>query len=226
MRRENQNTNTLGSSPSGRSGGALKLKICGMKQAGNIRGVAALSPDFMGFIFYPQSKRFVGNDFEMPEIPSSIKKVGVFVNDSKENILEKAAKYKLDYVQLHGDESADFCKGLSNSARIIKAFGVDKQFDFASLNDYENFCEYFLFDTKTKEHGGSGKSFDSDILKNYRSSKPYFLSGGIGLEEVSGIKYQVSKCFAIDVNSKFEIEPGLKDINKLKILITSLRGTK
>jgi phosphoribosylanthranilate isomerase len=204
----------------------MKLKICGMKYADNIREVVKLSPNFMGFIFYPQSKRFVGNDFEMPEINSSIKKVGVFVNESKENILKKVATHKLDYVQLHGEEKADYCKDLSKSVKIVKAFGVDEQFYFSVLKGYENCCHYFLFDTKIKEHGGSGKSFDRNILKNYRSSKPYFLSGGIGLEEVSSIRNQLSGCFAIDVNSKFEIEPGLKDIHKLKLLITSLRGTK
>jgi phosphoribosylanthranilate isomerase len=211
----------------------MKLKICGMKYAGNIREVAALSPDFMGFIFYPQSKRFVGNDFEMPEIPASIKKVGVFVNESRENILDKATKHKLDYVQLHGDESAGFCGELFQSLKlwksftmIIKAFGTHEDFDFSLLKEYENNCEYFLFDTKTKEYGGSGKSFDWTILKNYRASKPYFLSGGIGLEEFSSPKSKVPSAFALDVNSKFEIEPGLKDIEKLKILITSLRETK
>ena len=205
----------------------MKLKICGLKDPENIKAVAGLNPDYIGFIFYPQSKRFVGNDFEMPEIPASIKKVGVFVNESKSTVLEKIGKHKLDYVQLHGNESAEFCAELSKSfTKIIKAFGVDENFDLSSLQGYENHCEYFLFDTKTKEYGGSGKSFDKSILRNYKSSKPYFLSGGIGLEEVSGIKYQASKCFAIDVNSKFEIEPGVKDIEKLKILITSLQGTK
>ena len=204
----------------------MKLKVCGLKDPKNIKEVADLKPDYMGFIFYPLSKRFVGNDFEMPNISPLIKKVGVFVNESKSTILEKVAKHKLDYVQLHGDESADFCIDLSKTTKIIKAFGIDEQFNFSLLNDYESYCEYFLFDTKTKEYGGSGKGFNRGILKNYRSSKPYFLSGGIGLEEVTSYKLQVTSSFALDVNSKFEIEPGLKDIEKLKILITSLRGTK
>lgn len=203
----------------------MKLKICGLKDPENIKEVAALKPDYMGFIFYPQSKRFVGNDFDMPEINPSIKKVGVFVNESKSTVLEKIGKHKLDYVQLHGNESAEFCAELSKSfTKIIKAFGIDENFDLLSLRGYENHCEYFLFDTKTPEFGGSGKSFDKSILNKYKLSKPYFLSGGIGMEEIASIGHPVSKYFAIDVNSKFEIEPGIKDINKLKSLQHELSG--
>jgi phosphoribosylanthranilate isomerase len=204
----------------------MKLKVCGMKYADNIKEVAELLPDYMGFIFYPLSKRFVNDDFEIPVIHTSIKKVGVFVNESEKNILEKVKKYKLNYVQLHGNESPDFCERLSGSIKIIKAFGVESGFDFPSLKEYENYCEYFLFDTKTEDYGGSGKSFDKSILKNYKLTKPYFVSGGIGLEETSQLRTYNLQPFAIDVNSKFEIEPGLKDISKLKLLITSLRGAK
>lgn len=207
----------------------LSLKICGMKCPDNIQEVAELSPDYMGFIFYSGSKRFVGDDFVIPEIPSSIEKVGVFVNESEANILNKQKQYKLDYIQLHGDENADFCKSLSRSAKIIKAFGVDESFDFSILNNYTGFCDYFLFDTKTSGYGGSGKSFDKGILKNYKLTKPFFVSGGIRLEEIShlipiAIGTQISNLFAIDVNSQFEIEPGLKDINKLKLLKNELSG--
>ncbi|MFH1005376.1 MAG: phosphoribosylanthranilate isomerase [Bacteroidota bacterium] len=201
----------------------MKLKICGMKYADNIREVAKLSPDFMGFIFYPYSKRFVGYNFVMPEITFSIKKVGVFVNDSIENILNKVKKYKLDFVQLHGNESVEFCKRTGEKVKIIKAFGIDEQFNFSALNEYENCCEYFLLDTKTKEYGGSGKSFDKNFLKHYKSQKPFFLSGGIDLEEVSILN--TSNLFAIDVNSKFEISPGVKDINKLSLLIMNMQIT-
>ena len=225
---DNQNSQKA-LSPKGREGERLCIKICGMKYPENISEVAKLSPDFMGFIFYPKSKRFVGNDFVLPEIPSSVKKVGVFVNESEKNILDVVRKYKIDYLQLHGDESAGFCKSLfqTGKTKIIKAFGVDENFDFSLPTEYENHCEYFLFDTKTKEYGGSGKSFDWKILSNYKLNKPYFLSGGIGSEEVSGIRYQVSgvqHAFAIDVNSKFETEPGLKDVNKLKKLIVIARN--
>ncbi len=202
----------------------MKIKICGMKETGNIREVTALSPGYMGFIFYPMSKRYVGADFEMPEIPSSIKKVGVFVNDAMKNISLKVKKYKLDLIQLHGDESPEFCKRAGARAKVIKAFGVDGDFDFTVISDYEECCDYFLFDSKTAEYGGSGKNFDAGLLKNYKSSKPFFISGGIGVEEVQRLKSQVSMAFAIDVNSKFEIEPGLKDMNKLKLLFDALSG--
>lgn len=191
----------------------MKLKICGMKYADNIREVSKLSPDFMGFIFYPESKRFVGNDFQIPDISLSVKKAGVFVNDSIENISENIKKHKLDYVQLHGDESPEFCKRIGEKVKVIKAYGIDEQFDFSILSEYENCCEYFLFDNKANEYGGTGKSFDRNILRRYKLFKPYFLSGGI--DSVSGGDL---KPFAIDVNSKFEIEPGLKDITKLKLL--------
>ncbi|MBI4930989.1 MAG: phosphoribosylanthranilate isomerase [Bacteroidetes bacterium] len=202
----------------------MKLKICGMKYADNIRDVANLSPDFMGFIFYPKSKRFVGEDFTMPEMLSKIKKVGVFVNDSIENIFEQVKKHSLDFVQLHGDESPEQTSKVFKTfeildVRVIKAFGIDDQFDFSILMEYENCCDYFLFDTKSNEYGGSGNRFDRNILKYYKLSKPYFLSGGIDSINVGEL------CpFAIDVNSKFEIEPGLKDSNKLKILKDELSG--
>lgn len=194
----------------------MKLKICGMKYTDNIREVIKLNPDFMGFIFYPQSKRFVGENFIIPLIPLTIKKVGVFVNDSEENILQKVREHKLDYIQLHGDESTEICKNLTDSVKIIKAFGIDNSFDFSVLNDYFEFCDYFLFDTKIIHYGGSGKKFDRVILKKYSLQKQFFLSGGVGIDEISDIKNQIPECFAIDVNSKFEIEPGIKDYNKLK----------
>jgi len=183
-----------------------------MKYVDNIRDVAKLSPDFMGFIFYSKSKRYVGEEFVMPEINSEVKKVGVFVNEAIENILSKVKKHKLDYVQLHGNESSEYCTSLKN-IKIIKAFGVNEDFDFDELKTYESVCEYFLFDTKSDFHGGSGLSFDKNILKKYNSVIPYFLSGGIDSVNIGEIKP-----FAIDVNSKFEIMPGFKDINKIKSL--------
>jgi phosphoribosylanthranilate isomerase len=201
-----------------------KLKICGMKYAANIWEVSQLSPDFMGFIFYPKSKRFVGKDFMMPEISSDIKKVGVFVNQSMACISDKVKKYKLDFIQLHGDESVEFCEKMSGNIKVIKAFGVDGNFNFSILNEYESFCDFFLFDTKTNEFGGSGKSFDKNILANYNLEKQFFISGGIDLDEWARPHTQDSRLFAFDVNSKFEIEPGLKDINKLKMLKDELSG--
>lgn len=200
----------------------LKLKICGLKYTANIQEVAKLSPDFMGFIFYTGSKRFVGNDFVMPPISSSIKKVGVFVNNSLENIRAIVRKYKLDYVQLHGEESPEFCRDVRKMVFVIKAFGIDGRFDFSSILKFENDCDYYLFDTKTLEYGGSGDTFNKNLLSNFKSSKPFFISGGIGLVEIPKLLSMIPKPYAIDVNSKFEKEPGLKDINILNELKNEL----
>jgi phosphoribosylanthranilate isomerase len=209
----------------------MRLKICGLKYKDNIEQVAALRPDYMGFIFYPQSKRFVGDDFVMPEISSDIKKVGVFVNADFDYVFHTVIKYKLDLVQLHGDEDAYYCEDIAINfsqnestinVKIIKAFGVDDNFHFDSLVPYKNFCDYFLFDTKTKDYGGSGHQFDWNVLKKYNNSKPFFLSGGIGLEEIKNIPKLKLQIHAIDVNSKFEIEPGLKNIETIKELVDVL----
>jgi len=201
----------------------MKLKICGMKYPDNMLEVGALLPDYMGFIFWPKSARYF--DGEMPDLPKSIKKTGVFVNESIAVIEEKVKKYNLQAVQLHGQESVAFCSELKakfgTSIEIIKVFSADENFDFSVLEPYEPVCDYFLFDTKGKLPGGNGTTFDWKILEKYPSTKPFFLSGGIGIEEFDSIK-EISKTnlpiYAIDVNSKFEIEPGLKKIEKLKDL--------
>ena len=200
----------------------MNFKVCGLKHPENIKQTAELKPNYMGFIFYPQSKRFVGEDFIIPAIPSEIKKVGVFVNASATYIIDKIDQYKLDLIQLHGDEKPDFCEVFNHLIPVIKAFGIDESFDFKKLEAYKECCSYFLFDTKTTEYGGSGKSFDKKILEKYDNSIPFFLSGGLGLEEVEKLVSEKSKIYAIDVNSKFEIEPGLKDIKKLKQLADEL----
>jgi len=208
----------------------MKLKVCGLKYKENIEQIAQLNVDYMGFIFYPKSKRYVGENFEMPVIKNKIKKTGVFVNAELDTILEKVKKYGLAAVQLHGDETANFCKSVkeyflkneqTKNVEVIKAFGVDEAFDFEQLKLYEKFCDYFLFDTKTKEYGGSGHSFNWEILNKYDHALPFFLSGGIGLKEVEQIKNEpiARKIYVIDVNSKFEIEPGLKDVEMIKKLI-------
>lgn len=207
----------------------MKLKVCGLRDKQNIEQVAQLQPDFMGFIFYPKSKRYVGDDFVMPEITNDIKKVGVFVNADFDKVFHTVVKYNLDAVQLHGDEDAYYCEDLfinfaqnlsTKNVMIIKAFGVDDNFDFSALEPYQSFCDYFLFDTKTKDYGGSGHQFNWNVLDKYDNKKPYFLSGGIGLDEMKNLSKLKIPAFAIDVNSKFEIEPGLKDIEKIKKLKT------
>ena len=201
-----------------------------MKYEDNIAHVAALQPDCLGFIFYEKSSRFFNR--EIPKLPESIKKIGVFVNASFEDILEKVNKYALQAIQLHGDESPEFCNKLSvgchaeldsasNAVEIIKVFSIKEKFNFEVLKPYEDVCDYYLFDTKGKLPGGNGYTFDWSLLNKYPSTKPFFLSGGIGLDQIENIKQlqksEASKyCYAIDVNSRFEIEAGLKNIGLLK----------
>ena len=196
----------------------LKLKICGMKFPENILEISQLEPDLLGFIFYENSPR--NFDVKIPELPEKIKKVGVFVNASFEEIKSKIAIYNLDFIQLHGNESPEFCLKLQETISIIKAFPIDENFDFETLNKYSESCTYFLFDTKGKNHGGNGIAFDWNILENYKLEKKYFLSGGIGLENASDLKEFLKKeyaknCFGIDINSKFEVTPGLKNTEKI-----------
>jgi phosphoribosylanthranilate isomerase len=196
------------------------LKICGMKYPDNILEVGSLLPDYMGFIFWGKSARYF--DEVIPTLPKSIQKVGVFVNATSEEILEKIKKHDLQAVQLHGNEAVEFCeslkKKLPKGIDVIKVFSILDTFDFAALKPFEPLCDYFLFDTKGKLPGGNGTTFDWKVLEQYPSNKPFFLSGGIGTDELEDIK-QVLKMnlpiYAIDVNSKFEIEPGLKDIERL-----------
>ncbi len=202
------------------------LKVCGMKYADNIESVAALQPDYMGFIFYEKSARFF--DGTIPKLPESIKKTGVFVDASIENVLEKVEKFDLQAVQLHGKETAEFCNTLkshfersekSHKIEIIKVFSIKDDFDFNILKEYEEVTDYFLFDTKGKLPGGNGYVFNWQILQNYPSKKPFFLSGGIGINEMEKIKNILKTnlpIYIIDVNSKFEEAPGLKNIEKLK----------
>ena len=195
----------------------MKLKICGMKYNDNIKEVAALQPDYLGFIFYEKSSRFFNG--KLPELPKSIQKVGVFVNASMNEILKKIKEYDLQVVQLHGNETPEVCEVLKIiNVKVIKAFSVNDTFDFEILAPYESVCDYFLFDTKGKNPGGNGTTFNWEILKNYPSQKPFFLSGGIGLEEITKIKQLNLPIHGIDVNSKFEIEPGLKNTQLLKKL--------
>jgi phosphoribosylanthranilate isomerase len=200
----------------------MKLKICGMKYPENILEVSQLLPDYLGFIFWEKSSRYF--DGEIPKIPESIKKVGVFVDATSEEIISKIKKYDLNVVQLHGNESPEFCRNLKmENIEIIKVFSVNDDFNFSSLESFENACDYFLFDTKGKLPGGNGIIFNWQILQKYKSTKPFFLSGGIGIEEIENIKKSNLPIYAIDVNSKFEIEAGLKNIELLKSFKNNLQ---
>jgi phosphoribosylanthranilate isomerase len=207
----------------------MKIKVCGMRQQGNIEELVALKPNFIGFIFYEKSPRFVGDELNeeyVRSIPNSIKKVGVFVNANPGHILNMVKKYDLQYAQLHGNEMPDLCRSLrQKGVNIIKAFSIDDNFNFAMLNNYKSFCDLFLFDTKGENPGGNGIPFDWNLLKKYDNEKPFFLSGGIGLDNIETI-IELSKTlpvYGIDVNSLFETEPGVKDISRLEELFSIIR---
>ncbi|MFL0352200.1 phosphoribosylanthranilate isomerase [Xanthomarina sp. GH4-25] len=198
----------------------MKLKICGMKYPDNITEVAMLQPDYLGFIFHePSARHFEGT---IPEILDKIEKVGVFVDEKVEYISRQIETHKLTIIQLHGHESPEICQLLKSSGvKVIKVFSIKNTFDFSILTPYEDVCDYFLFDTKGKLPGGNGYTFNWSVLEQYPSTKPFFLSGGIGLDQVEDLKrFQKSKaskyCDALDVNSQFEIESGLKNIQLLK----------
>ena len=196
----------------------MKLKVCGMKYLNNMEAVAKLRPDFLGFIFYDKSSRYFNGN--LPYLPQAIKKVGVFVNEDLETLQSIIKEQKLDVVQLHGQESPEYCSQLE-SAEIIKVFSIKDTFNFSVLLPYEEVCDYYLFDTKGKLPGGNGYAFNWNVLKDYPSTKPFFLSGGIGLKEVEKLKDFIDSpaskyCYSLDVNSKFEINPGVKNINDLE----------
>lgn len=199
-----------------------------MRETENIRQLLPLQPDYMGFIFYEKSSRFVGDELDedlLKSFPFTTRKVGVFVNATAAYILDMYKKYELDYVQLHGEELPDFCKNLKHKGvNIIKAFSVDKDFNFGKLQNYKPYCDFFLFDTKGEQKGGNGITFDWSILNKYDNEKPFFLAGGIDLENAhNALEIKGLKIHSLDVNSKFEISPGLKNIEKLEELMNIIK---
>lgn len=190
----------------------------------NIAEVAALQPDYLGFIFYEKSPRYF--DGEIPALPPRIKKVGVFVDEKISKVIDLCKKYSLDVIQLHGNETKEYVLDLQGYLTLLypdvlvwKAFSVDEEFDFSEIKIFENKVDAFLFDTKGDFHGGNGKTFNWEVLKSYKYQTPFILSGGIGSEEIDSLKELLKTelpIHAIDVNSKFENEPGLKNIEDLK----------
>ncbi len=205
---------------------ALKIKVCGMRDPENIRQLLKLNPDFVGFILFPGSKRYVGDSYILPDgIPRSIKKVGVFVNALPADVLKWKNRLSLDAVQLHGDESPEYCMELRKMRiSIIKSFPVGTEFNFSELEKYLPYCDYFLFDTKTEARGGSGEKFDWEILKAYPYGKPFFLSGGIGETDAVAIRnIKELPLAAVDINSRFEDSPALKNIAKLQLFFNEIK---
>ena len=199
-----------------------------MRDLENIRELVKLEPDYIGFIFYEKSPRYVGKkipDEVLDAIPSSIKKVGVFVNASEREMKNAITQNSLNVVQLHGNESPEMCQIIRMAGvEVIKAFPVDEEFDFHSIQRYRESCGFYLFDTKTSQYGGSGEQFDWTLLDKHNFTKPVFLSGGIGLEDAEKIIRLNNKDIkVVDINSRFEIEPGLKDIEKVKKFIEIIR---
>lgn len=202
----------------------MKIKVCGMRLASNIKDLGALDIDFIGFIFYDKSSRNVA-ELPLINIPKNIQRVGVFVNASIAEIEQRAREFNLDYIQLHGDESPEFCEELQEKDyRLFKAFAVDDNFDFKVLEAYENACAYFLLDAKGSSYGGNGIQFDWKILDQYTSKKPFFLSGGIDLQSIQSVlNLELPQLYGIDINSKFELSPAVKDISKIKELVKEIK---
>ena len=216
------------------------VKVCGMRDADNIREVEALGIDYMGFIFWPKSSRYVS---EMPAyLPTKCKRVGVFVDASIGDVMTIAEQYQLDLIQLHGQESPSYITQLVShlnsqmSARLrrlarprtvhcqlIKALNIATADDLEATKRYEGYVDYFLFDTKGKMVGGNGKKFDWSVLEAYTGTTPFLLSGGISPDDAERVKaFNHPKCIGIDLNSKFELSPALKDVNKLQEFIKEL----
>lgn len=199
------------------------VKVCGMRDAENIREVEALGVDWMGFVFHRTSPRFVS---ELPDyLPQRAKRIGVFVNETEERIMETVELFRLDMVQLHGQETPDFCNRIrSKGLKVIKAINVQNGFPSEEVFSYEGACDYFLFDTKTSLPGGSGLKFDWSALSAYRGTTPFLLSGGISPDDADRVEVFVhGHCLGIDLNSRFETSPAYKDIRLLQSFIDKIK---
>jgi phosphoribosylanthranilate isomerase len=201
----------------------MELKVCGITTTENIMELIPINVSRLGFIFYHMSKRYVyGKLIEdgLKAIPNHIKKTGVFVNAGISEIEQIIEHFHLDSIQLHGDESPEFCKHFRTKTEVIKTISIEDKSSFETAKLYKDSCDLFLFDTHSEYYGGTGKTFDWNWLEAYKMDKPFYLSGGISLEnfeEIKKIKHK--QLIGIDVNSKFEIRPGIKDIDKIKRLI-------
>ena len=207
----------------------MKTKICGLREQQNISDLAELHPQWMGFIFAPTSPRYfhaVKEPADLKSLPSSIKKVGVFVNETLEAVKNTVQQHNLNAIQLHGNETPEYCASLqSPGIEIIKAFSLDDNFDFSITESYAPFVDYFLFDTKGKQAGGNGIAFNWNILNGKRFAKPFLLSGGISPDHAEAIKnFSHPDCIGIDINSRFEISPGLKDVSAIRLFLQQIQS--
>jgi phosphoribosylanthranilate isomerase len=201
----------------------MKIKVCGMKDKQNIEALEKVSDvDFIGHIFVDSSPRFIKTN----EVSSNLPSFGVFVNSSTNEIKENTKKYGLSFIQLHGDESPEFSRSINESVKpVVKAFAISDKQDFEKTQEYEGCCTYFLFDTKTKLRGGSGEKFNWDLIQEYEGKTPFFLSGGISSDDVQAIKeIEHPLLFGIDINSRFETQPGIKNIEEVKTFAKQLKS--
>jgi len=210
----------------------MNIKVCGITQFKQLQQLEALNIDFAGLIFYKDSPRYMGNKITGKQIKDAdfdIKKVGVFVDPGYSELLDAIDEYGLDIVQLHGNETPEMCEELSAEVEVIKAFRIpgDKAIDIDEMvADYDAVCDYYLFDTAglKESFGGTGQQFDWGILKKAKIEKPFFLSGGIGSDDAAKIKtFSHPDFFAIDVNSRFELSPGLKDMAAILKFLQALK---
>ena len=203
----------------------LLLKVCGMRDKNNISDLIEIQPDFIGLIFHEKSPRNV-EIHTKTSIPSDIGTVGVFVNETEGFVLDKINEFDLKYIQLHGSESPHFCKNIKRlNRKVIKAFNIHPEFDFSELEEYEPYSDYFLFDAFGKNAGGNGITFDWNLLDNYKGDTPFFLSGGIDAEMAENLRTINHPMYkGVDVNSKFEIKPGLKNIEKIKLFKEQIKS--
>ncbi len=206
----------------------MQIKVCGITNPHNLKDLSCLAIDRMGFIFYDKSPRYMKYSLSadsVNQLPQRIKRVGVFVNEDFMEVESMIQKYVLNTVQFHGDETPDYCEKFRNKVEVIKAISIKDEESVKLAKEYENSCDLFLFDTYGKNYGGTGKTFDWRVLERYNLNKNFYMSGGIGLDEIKKIKKsKMENLTGVDVNSKFETSVGIKDINKLKQLIQELNG--
>jgi phosphoribosylanthranilate isomerase len=208
----------------------MKIKVCGNTVVTQVKEMDEIPIDYAGFIFYKSSPRYVGEKMQIMDLQNlstKLKKVGVFVNESRDEIMRKIDDFKLDVVQLHGDETPEFCKQISDHISVIRAFRIsEKQADVDwMIKDFEEVCDYYLFDKESKSvYGGSGEKFDWNLLQHAAIGKKFFIGGGISQNDVATLTaFHHPFFYGIDINSRFEISPGIKDIQKVKEFVNDLK---